>query len=387
MSVADSNDVVMAFAEETVWGETPGAPVFRKLRVTGERLTYGVESQLSREIAPTAARSLLRGTGGVSGDLHLDFSRGSVDSDVLLAHALRSDFAAADSGQAALSAVAPSDFTRADGDFLGDGFRPGMSVTVSGFGDPANGGSFTVAAVTATTLTVVETRVVSEAGDGDERILGDGEDLLKAGVARKSLTLEKRVSAGAQDHYLRFAGCRIDGLAVHIDAGQGVTATIGLSGGSHAVDDAPIAGAAYQSSNPNRALAGADVADISVEGVAASVSCTAIGLDLSNKLRSRHAAGGVDPVGVAYGRREVTGRLTVYFEGPELYGMFLSGSASSLSFSMDDGGGGYAVTVPNLVFHEGRILAEGPDRDLLAEVSFHALHSPAYGTDLMIHRF
>jgi hypothetical protein len=61
-------------------------------------------------------------------------------------------------GSIALSATATG-YDRSTGDFVADGFIPGMWITASGFGTAANNGRSLITAVTATSLTVSKTPV------------------------------------------------------------------------------------------------------------------------------------------------------------------------------------------------------------------------------------
>src|SRR5882672_2908776 len=69
-----------------------------------------------------------------------------------------------------LSAAAASDtFTRTTGSFTDDGFKVGHKITVSGFANAANNGTFIVTAVTGTALTI-DGELADEAASGGEKI-------------------------------------------------------------------------------------------------------------------------------------------------------------------------------------------------------------------------
>lgn len=59
-----------------------------------------------------------------------------------------------------------TDFTRATGSFITDGFQVGDLIETSGFSNSGNNGTFEVTAVTALALTVVTTLIVETAGAG-----------------------------------------------------------------------------------------------------------------------------------------------------------------------------------------------------------------------------
>ncbi len=85
-------------------------------------------------------------------------------------------------GAITINVTANNTFTRADGgDFQADGFLSGQTITTSNFTDAANNGIFTIQAVTATTITIVETTLVNETGTGDEQITAAPTAILAAG--------------------------------------------------------------------------------------------------------------------------------------------------------------------------------------------------------------
>jgi hypothetical protein len=389
MAMVEVDAARVAFVEEAAWGETPLAPAFRYLRVTGESLGFARRDKPSNEIRPEAGvGALLAGESGVRGALDFELSYGAADSHRLLAQALRGDFRPADSGPAALDVAAPDRFARAAGSFLADGFRPGGTVAASGFADPANNGVFTVASVTDAALTVSlaggGAGLTPATGGGGQRLLGTAATLLKAGTARASMTLEKVFVTGAGAHHLRFSGCRAERLHLELLAGEVARGQLALLGKAHEVAAAPLAGASYAAGNANPALTAADVAELTVAGAPGALALSRLSLTVENNLRRQGALGGAGPAGLAYGRREVTGRLVAYFEDAALYQAFVEGLASSLGFSLGEAGGRYRFTLPLLRYTHAKVLARGVGRDLLAEVGFQALHAPAYGTELMV---
>ncbi|HEY5617025.1 MAG TPA: hypothetical protein VIK60_03730, partial [Vicinamibacterales bacterium] len=58
-----------------------------------------------------------------------------------------------------------------DGSFVENGFKAGQKITVSGFSNPANNGTFFIESVTASRLTVTANTLVDETSSGDEKIV------------------------------------------------------------------------------------------------------------------------------------------------------------------------------------------------------------------------
>lgn len=64
-----------------------------------------------------------------------------------------------------------STITRPSGDFLADGFLPGMTITTAGFTEAGNNDTWVIDTVTATVITVVDnTGLVDETGGGNETV-------------------------------------------------------------------------------------------------------------------------------------------------------------------------------------------------------------------------
>ncbi len=76
-------------------------------------------------------------------------------------------------GITTLSVSDSNTFTRPAGSFLTDGFQVGQAINTTGFSNGANNGTFKISAVTATTMDIVETTLITETGDADEVMTGD----------------------------------------------------------------------------------------------------------------------------------------------------------------------------------------------------------------------
>ena len=123
---------------------------------------------------------------------------------------------------------------------------------------------------------------------------------------------------------------------------------------------------------------------ITVGGVAGTLFYTDLSFSLTNNLRAQAAIGQVGAAGIGYGRREITGTITAYFEDDDLYEEAVSNNASSLSFPISDGTNTYTVTLPRLKFTSRRAVAGGNNQDILAECQFQALYDAAEQTSIKI---
>ncbi len=209
-------------------------------------------------------------------------------------------------------------------------------------------------------------------------------NVLKAGVEKKSMTIEKRHETGATDQYFRYLGCRVGTLQLTVQSQQVVTGSIAVTGLSESLGTAIITGATYTAANTNDVMAAPDVGTITVGGVTGSLFYTQLSFSLNNNLRAQAALGQVGAAGIGYGRREITGAITAYFEDADLYEEAVNNNASSLAFPITDGTNTYTFTLPRVKFSSRRAVAGGNNQDILAELNFQALYDPTEQTSIKI---
>ncbi len=207
---------------------------------------------------------------------------------------------------------------------------------------------------------------------------------LRAGIERKSMTFEKRFRIGAVSRFFRYSGCGVDKLSLTVQAGRVVTGAVSFLGHDEMLDTDIIAGAGYSKVNDNQIMAAPNVGMISMSAVAGELSYANLSLRLNNNLRVQPALGYTGGVGVGYGRREITGKVTVFLEDFDLYEAAAHGNASSLSFPISDGVLGYTFTLPRVRFTSRRVVANGDYQGILADFGFHALRDPREGTSFKI---
>lgn len=214
-------------------------------------------------------------------------------------------------------------------------------------------------------------------------------DELAAGIARKSMTLEKRFETGATDAFSRFRGMRVNTFGLVIEQQAITAATVAFIGSGESTGSAIITGATYAAPNAAKPMAAPDVANISVGGVSGSVFYSRLDFQLSNNCRIQSAVGARDAVGIAYGQRGIEGNLAAYFDTTTvaLYDRFVSGAESSLSFDVSDPAGNtYTFLFPRVRFTAGRRVAGGNNQDVVAEMGWRALLDPVTGTAMKITR-
>ena len=195
---------------------------------------------------------------------------------------------------------------------------------------------------------------------------------LAAAVEKKSMTLEK-IFQGTAANYFRYRGCRVGQLDLTFQASEIVTGTINFLGLDEALDTAQIPSSTYDPPNGNPVMAAPDVGTITVGGVTGQMFYTEMSMSLNNNLRAQNALGSIGAVGIGYGRREVTGNITAYFENVDLYEEAVNNTISSISLPVSDGTNTYTFTLPKVKFATRRAVAGGNNQDILAELTYQAL--------------
>lgn len=208
-------------------------------------------------------------------------------------------------------------------------------------------------------------------------------DLL-GGTDFKSLSIEKLFETGSTDQYFRYNGCRLSQMQLSVQANSILTGSFSFMGLAGDVATAAISGGTYTDANSNDVMTAVDVGSISVGGVSTTLYYTDMSFTLNNNCRYQNAVGSLGSVGIGYGRREITGSLTAYFENQDLYEEFRAGNASSISFVCTDGSNSYTITFPKVKYSSGSVTAGGNNADIFAEMSWQALYDSAEGSSIKI---
>lgn len=214
----------------------------------------------------------------------------------------------------------------------------------------------------------------------------DSVGVLRAGTEKSSFTIEKLLETGATDQYMRYTGCRINTFGLSIKEQQIVGSQLAVMGKGHTVTTSPVSGASYNASNTNPVMAAPDVGSITVANVAGTLVYTDLSFSLTNNCRVRNGLGTLDAVGIAYGRRQITGSMTAYFDDADLYNEYVSGAAGALSFTISDGSNTYTFTFPKIKYVTGRVVVAGNNQDIYAEMTWQALFDPISGCAMQVEK-
>lgn len=210
-------------------------------------------------------------------------------------------------------------------------------------------------------------------------------NVLKAGSVKKQATWEKKFETGSTDSYHRFKGCRVNGLNIAVKEKAIITSSIDIMGMSSATPaTAAISGSSYTATNTNPIMSAVDVGTITVGGTSSTVYYTDLSFALKNNCRVQNAIGSLNAIGIAYGRREVTGQMTAYFSDADLYEEYVAGNEGSISFILSDGTNSYTFAFPRTKFLTGRVVAGGNGQDVMAEMTWQALYDSSQATSVKV---
>lgn len=211
-------------------------------------------------------------------------------------------------------------------------------------------------------------------------------DVLKAGVTRRSFTLERWFSdmQSAQRPFHIFSGVEFNTLAMQINANAMITGTIGVIGKEASAVTTQLTGATFPDVSTTTPL-DSFTGSLKEAGVVIAV-VTEIALNLDNGMAARFVVGSKSTIRPSIGRSNVTGTVTAYFEDSSLIDKFWNETETSIEFELpDEDGNKYTFLLPRLKYTGGKpdVAGEGP---ITLAMPFQALLDSTLGTQLQITR-
>jgi hypothetical protein len=213
-----------------------------------------------------------------------------------------------------------------------------------------------------------------------------GTDRLKAGVVRRSFTIERLFGdmAAVDEPYHRYTGCEYNSMELSINANAMVTGKFGLMGRDLATAQTALAGATYPAAtttSPFDSFTGS-----LKEGGAVIAVITEISLKLDNGFDPRYVVGDKRTIKPSVKRSNVNGSITAYFETNALMKKFIDETESSIDFDLTDGAGNtLRFWMPRIKYTGGQpdVKGEGP---VTLSMPFQALLDATTGSNLVIDR-
>lgn len=374
----------LVVAKESVWGTAVAAGgTSQYLRRTESTIALERDPFQSNEIRSDFQIADYRlGTKRVSGAVNGELGLGSYS--LFQAAALRKDFAVGGSYTAGVGTGITSDsatktFTRAGGSWITDGFRIGHTVRFSNLAATANNGvNYRIVGLTATVMTVAE--AVTTDAVADETCscttVGKVSFIPTSGHTSDSFTIEHNFSDIDLSEY--FTGCRVSNMRVDLPAtglatcgfdvmGKDGTVVTGASAPYFTAPSAAGTGALLAAVNGTLRLGGTDIAVVTGANFTLDLGMTGDAVVGSNTLPA-----------LFYGRSNVTGQLTAYFEDATLLNAFINETELELYMTLTD----TSSPAGFISFYLPRVKLSGATKNdgeggLIQTLPFQALLKPA----------
>jgi len=209
-------------------------------------------------------------------------------------------------------------------------------------------------------------------------------NVLKVGVTPKFFSIEDY--AADIDQARVFTGCSVSSMAISLAPNQMVTTTFSMVGKDMTISSTQKTQDAASGAAPFDAYSG----DIAIGNVASSSAVAIVtGLDftLNNSFAPTFVIGDDSAPSLEYGRAEIEGTITAYFEDAALITRFLNETESELEVSVNDptGANAYTFLFPRIKINSADVGVDGPTSRIIS-MSFVALYDATEGTNLKITR-
>ena len=209
-------------------------------------------------------------------------------------------------------------------------------------------------------------------------------NVLKVGVAPKFISVEDY--AADIDQARLFTGLSVSTMGISLAPNQMVTTTFGMIGKDMTISGTQKTQTDASGAQPFDAYSGA-LSIGNVGGATASTIVTALDFTLTNSFAPTFVIGDNSAPSLEYGRAEVEGTLTAYFEDASLINRFLNETETEIEVSVDDptGANAYTFNFPRVKINSADVGVDGPTSRMV-NMSFVALYDSTEETNLKITR-
>jgi hypothetical protein len=211
-----------------------------------------------------------------------------------------------------------------------------------------------------------------------------GPDVLKVGVTPKFFSIEDY--AADIDQARLFTGMAVSTMGISLAPNQMVTTTFGMIGKDMTISAVQKTQTAASGAAPFDSYSG----DVSIGNVGSSSAVgivTGIDFTLTNSFAPTFVIGDDSAPSLEYGRAEVEGTFTAYFEDTALINRFLNETETELEVSVNDPTGlnAYTFLFPRVKINSADVGVDGPTSRII-NLSFVALYDATTGSNLVISR-
>lgn len=326
MPIQSAVGVTMTYRRESAFGTlATNDATARSVPYVSCSLALSKSAIESEEIRPDFQAATMRhGNRTVSGDMQLQLQTNTYSP--LMESAVRRDFAVVPTLGALTNITAAAlsvggTFTRAAGSWIAEGLTVGMCVRMAGWtttGAGNNARNYTVAALTATVMTVAETVAAKAAGDSIVVSI-PGRVTFVPGLnhTQTSYSIEEWNPDVPRSN--RFTGIRINTMGISAPPNASASLTFGLMGRDRSTSTTRHFAAAV---TPAAAVMQVGHNGVLVINGVPSGIITGFELSLTNNMEAGATVGSNITPDVFHGRIAVSGTLTAYFENTALDDVF-----------------------------------------------------------------
>ena len=200
-------------------------------------------------------------------------------------------------------------------------------------------------------------------------------NVLKVGTTPKFFSIEDY--AADIDQARVFTGCSVSTMGISLAPNQMVTTTFGMVGKDMTIGATEKTQDAASVAQPFDAYSG----DIGIGNVGA------LDFTLTNSFAPTFVIGDDSAPSLEYGRAEVEGTLTAYFQDATLINRFLNETETEIEVSVNDptGTNAYTFQFPKVKINSADVGVDGPTSRMIS-MSFVALFDATEATNLKITR-
>jgi hypothetical protein len=174
-------------------------------------------------------------------------------------------------------------------------------------------------------------------------------DVLKAGVTRRSFTLERHFADITDFPYLRFTGCEIDKLTLTVANNAIVKGAFGFLGRNGVPAAAAIAGSSEV--DPTTSNVFNSFTGTIEEGGSTIAVVTEMQISIENGMAPRYIVGSKYSLRPSIGYFNVSGTATMWFDNCTMLNKFLNETESSLDFTLlDPDGNSLEFNIPRILY-------------------------------------
>ena len=209
-------------------------------------------------------------------------------------------------------------------------------------------------------------------------------NVLKVGTTPKFFSIEDY--AADIDQSRVFTGMSVSTMGVSLAPNQMVTTTFGMVGKDMTISGTEKTQDAASGAAPFDSYSG-DIGIGNVGGASSVAIVTGLDFTLTNSFAPTFVIGDDSAPSLEYGRAEVEGTLTAYFEDAALINRFLNETETEIEVSVDDptGANAYTFLFPKVKINSADVGVDGPNSRII-NMSFVALYDATEGTNLKITR-